>query len=308
VSFGRGWLPEAAGSAPLPGDAPPLRIWIVSALVVAAFLATSVVSFVRYEDPFVPYNAARVAAFATGKPGTYTVVALGDSRLKYATLNQPEIAALAAAFGVPDLRFLRLVNNAATYDDFEGLQEAVLASRPDLLLIQLDLVLRKRALLRRYEEYKRYLERWLRHLLRDASLDHDPQHLQVATSCPKDAARERLWPSVRTFERLLHVDPSSRNFRAALKFAGRAVQAGSDVVLLEIRTSPELRAFYRGTGLDDRAALKRLQRASDLPLWRFPAELVSSQHFCDYIHLDEEARARFSEWLVGRIAAAARAG
>jgi hypothetical protein len=291
-------------------EAPPLRIWMVSVLVLAAFVATSLVSFARHEDPFVPYNAARIAAFAAGKPGagTYKVAALGDSRLKYGTLNQPELASLAAAFGVRDLRFLRIVDNAATYDDFEGLEEAILASRPDLLLIQLDLVLRERALLRRYEEYKLYLERWLRHLLRDASLDEDPQRLQVATGCPEDAARERFWPRVMTLERWSHVDPSSRNFRAALRFAGRAVQAGSDVVLLEILSSPEVRAFYRGTGLDDRAALERLRRESDLPLWRFPAELAGSQHFCDYVHLDDAARARFSRWLVGRIAAAARSG
>jgi hypothetical protein len=74
-------------------------------------------------------------------------------------------------------------------------------------------------------------------------------------------------------------------------------------VLLEIRSWPEIRAFYRRTGVDDRAALERLRRLSNRPLWPFPAELAGSERFCDYIHLDEAARVA-APWLVGRIAAA----
>jgi hypothetical protein len=113
---------------------------------------------------------------------------------------------------------------------------------------------------------------------------------------------------VTTYEQRLHVDASLRNLEAALSLARRAEQAGTAVAFLEIHSSPELRAYYRGTGLDDREALERLRRASDLPIWRFPPELASSEHYCDYVHLNAPARLQYSEWLIGRIAAAARPG
>jgi hypothetical protein len=308
VSSGRGWRREAAGSA-APRDPPPLRIWIATALVLSAFFTVSIVSFSRHEDQFLPYNRARVAAFAEHEPstGSYRVVALGDSRLKYATLNERELTGLAESFGIPDLRFLRIVENAATYRRFEGLADPILTSRPDLLLIQLDVIFRERALLTAYEEYKSYLTRWIRHLLWGFPLEN-PEGRQIGIGCAEDEPRERLWAHATTYERRLYIDPSSRNVDGALRLARRAQQAGTDVAFLEIHSSPELRAHFRGTGLDDREALDRLRRASDLPIWRFPPELANSEHYCDYIHLNAPARVHFSHWLIGRIAAATRPG
>ena len=135
------------------------------------------------------------------------MVALGDSRLKYATLNERRLAGLAESFGVPDLRFLRIVKNAATYADFEGLAEPILASRPDLLLIQLDLVLRERALLKLLRGLQALSQAMDAAPVAGRPLEPDPQRLQVATSCSEGDEREHLWARVTTYERHLHVDP-----------------------------------------------------------------------------------------------------
>jgi hypothetical protein len=108
-----------------------------------------------------------------------------------------------------------------------------------------------------------------------------------------------------TFDQWVRVNVSSHYFDHVLRFVERARGAGSAVALLQIRSSPELEAFYDGSDLDPDEALARLRRETDLPLWAVPTRLARSEHFCDYVHLNEHARRLVSEWLITRIAAAA---
>ena len=304
---GSGWRAEAIGAAPH-DDPPPLRVWAFTAFALIAFLSASLVSFARQDETFVAFNAARLHAYAQRArgPGTYAVIALGDSRLKYATLDEAELARRADHHGLSDLRVLRIVDNLATYGSFAALEEAILAARPDLLLIQVDLLLREQTMRGDYSTTQRYLSRWMRYILRRGSPEHDQQSAAVRTGCAERETREETWARMTVFASWIRVDPSPRTRERALELVHRARRAGTAVALVEVRSSPELEAYYRGSDLDSREALARLRRASDLPLWSFPSTLAVDENFCDYTHLSEPARARYSEWLIARIASAAR--
>jgi hypothetical protein len=201
---------------------------------------------------------------------------------------------------------LRMVDNMATYGSFAALYETILAARPDLLLIQVDLLLREPTMRSYYNHYTRHLSRWMRYILRRGSPERDQQSVQYERFCAEGETPEETWARMTEFPSWIRIDPSPRTRERALQLVDRARRAGTAVALVEVRSSPELEAYYRGSDLDSREALARLRRASDLPLWSFPSTLAVGENFCDYTHLSEPARARYSEWLIARIASAAR--
>jgi len=151
----------AKGSA---DTAPPLLAWLwaaaFAALAVAAFFHLAGKLAMPQSQAFLTFNQERVEAFASAQaPDALRIALLGNSRLKYGTLGEAELAALAADLGHRPMRFLRLVNNWAVFEDFAALESAILAARPDVVVLQMDLLAQERAeparalLLRDYVEW-----------------------------------------------------------------------------------------------------------------------------------------------------------
>ncbi len=268
-----------------------------------------------YDQPFAWYNLNRIQALAeraAHTPDSVTVVALGDTTLRDATLDESGMAELAARRGVPNLEFLRIVHRQAQFADFEPLLDRLVALKPSLILIDRSLLTADRGPVEELERYGRGLLR----LSRGQAYVQDQVALQYRRGCgPTPAA----WLTGGTPDALAGSGAATRRVRA---FIDRAWAAGIRVALIEVRSRPA----PRPAGLIATAAAAEpnggLSAAANLPLWNravlgggtpeqereYGEEDDGSAgqplQACADAPLRVDGRTAFSAWLTGGIAGA----
>lgn len=283
-------------------DAPSPAVWALTALAAVALVTASVLAYRMHELSFRWFNQNRIQAVAEKaqrSPGSVTVVALGPSRLRMATLDEREMADLGAGTGLDRLHFLRIVRDSAEFADFEPMLDEIVALRPAMLLLDIDLLFKQR---RALVSYHGYLLRLVGTVTRGTPYEVDQVNLQYGRSCLDAADDER-----RAAEEARHIDfrADSPAYARVRAFAERARAAGIRVALVHLRgaAAAEERAF--GVGNDYKPdALARLEADRGVDVWRFPDRLHRADSYCDSASLAPAARAAASAWLVGRVAAA----
>ncbi|TWA66217.1 hypothetical protein FBZ84_107177 [Azospirillum baldaniorum] len=297
-------------------QAKPRRMWITLLAVIPALFAAGTAGafwtgYSLHDRPFAWYNSNRIAATAERAArdlSPVVVVALGDSALRHATLDEPGMAALAAKHGVESLHFLRIVHDHARIEDFEPLLGDVLKLKPALVLLDVDLLFAERgdfAGLRRYGSHLTEVAMLGRSYLPDQSA------LQYAKPC--HAVGPQGWTAtaadrwVEARDDAVRMNDDSPAFERVRRFADQARAAGVGIALL-LPPRPavvEERLYGAGNGYRP-AALDRLSAQADLPLWRFPDSAlpkpVKASAFCRNGMLGPEGRDAYSAWLAGGIA------
>lgn len=284
----------------------PLECWfwalVTLALAVLLLAARIDATVTPATNAFIVFNENRLERFA-GESADYRIVMLGDSRLKYATLSEEEMAGLGTASG-RKVGFLRLVQNRAQFSDFEPFLPRLLEIAPDLVVLQSSLVTRERS----RQINLRILQRFIVWNLVDGEGPFNAEglnqgDLQFGVPCDDggtwhqsgdltDAQHAALVAEVKS--RGTH-DSNGRNAQAVQAFIADAASRGIAVVALEVPVTER----YRDLVSDPELSLAEpaaVLEASGATQWSYPGEFADDS-FCDLIHLDADARAAFSEWL-----------
>ncbi|PWC84784.1 hypothetical protein TSO5_27605 [Azospirillum sp. TSO5] len=260
-----------------------------------AVLAVLWVGSMLYDQPFAWYNLNRIDAMAdrvSRNPDSVMVVALGDTALRDATLDEGGMTRIAAERGVPNLEFLRIVHRQAQFADFEPLLDRLIAVKPTLILLDRNLLTASRS---PFDELERYGHGLMR-LYRGQAYVQDQVALQYRRGCgPTPSA----WltggaPGA--------VDGSTATARQVRAFIDRAWAAGIRVALIEVHSRP---AEPRSTGLIATASAAEPSAAPsaiNLPLWNYDDEDAIPATACGQASAD--GRSAFSAWLTGGIAGA----
>ncbi len=227
---------------------------------------------------------------------------LGDSRLKYATLQDEELGRLAEK-RTADNVFLRIVYNQAQFSDFAPFLDTILDIAPDLVLLQEPLLSRQRD----EDVDLRVLQKLIIWAIVDGKSVWNPhgidqEVLQFSTPCHGT----RLWQvgyklSAAQFDALVSEvrdrgtpDVDGPNAAAVRAFVNAARESGTEVAVLRL---PATADFFRivKTAFPDRAST---MAAADTVAasWKYPGEF-SSNDYCDLMHLNADARAKLSRWL-----------
>ena len=284
----------------------------------AVFVLVGVALYDALLDRMVPPNAAayreynldRIRSFAEDFPkGDATrIVAIGNSRLKYATLDDEQMAGLAESIGAGRFGLLRLVNNSAIFRDFEPLTDALLAIEPDAIVVQLDLMAIGQS---------RAGQRFLSHeYLTWQLLGYGPWHprgdspevVQYAKPCGRIAPQEHLNTMVKHTRQWIKEDTAATSARQAHAFVDRAVRAGIPVVLVAVPATIEMERVHpsdHGAYLTGAAAIQEMHRSVEL--LRYPGP-VPRERACDAVHMDDVAREQFSRWLITELSRRLGAG
>ena len=286
-------------------QAPPLLAWLwavaFAALAVTAFFYAAVHVEIPQSQAYLEFNHRRVSAFAEPHDTEeMRVVMLGNSRFKYGTLNEEQLADLADDSGYGRMRFLRLVNNWAVFDDFTSLGDTVLAARPHVVVIQLELLAQERAqgaralLLREYAQWQMFG----RGPWNPGGVDQ--AELQYGTPCADGQSAETLEERKRRVRRWLRFQPEGPSARLTREFIARAAAQGTAVVVLTIPRTSTMEGAMQSTSDEMLAAARRLiSRHPEINLLEPGGP--SDQLYCDLVHMAEPARRAFSAWLVGAI-------
>ncbi|MBF5093988.1 hypothetical protein F1643_05320 [Azospirillum sp. INR13] len=264
-----------------------------------AVLAVLWTGTLLYDQPFAWYNLNRIDAQAdraARNPDSVSVVALGDTALRDATLDERGMAELAAKRGVPNLEFLRIVHRQAQFADFEPLLDRLIAVKPTLILIDRSLLTASRGPIDELERYGQGLMR----LYRGQTHVQDQVALQYRRGCgPTPAA----WLTGGTPDAVTGSSATARQVRA---FIDRAWAAGIRVALIEVHSRPA----PRSTGLIPTASAAEPAAepaAAPLPLWNHAAgqdDEMEATPACANREAGATGRNAFSAWLTGGIAGA----
>jgi hypothetical protein len=281
--------------------APPLVAWLwavaFAALAVALFLYAAGKVDIPESQAFLEFNQQRADDFAAPPQGDeLRVVMLGNSRLKYATLHDAQLADLAADLGYGRMRFLRLVNNWAVFGDFAPLADAIVAARPHVIVMQLELLAEERAERARVLLLREYVE-WLMFGRGPWNPgDVDQRELQYGTPCAMVAA-ETLEERQRRVRRWLLVRPDGPSSRLARAFIAQVAAQGTAVMLLTLPRTSTMESAARSASDEMRAAAERLillHPEVGLVAPAGPADPL----YCDLVHMAEPARGAFSAELL----------
>ncbi|HEX5078209.1 MAG TPA: hypothetical protein VFV80_03595 [Geminicoccaceae bacterium] len=297
----RSWEISSRSATPA-AAAPPLAAWLwavaFAALAVAAFCQAARDVAIPPSQAFLAFNQKRADAFArAGERDAPKILLLGNSRLKYGTLGEAELGELAAGLGHGRMRFLRLVNNWAVFEDFAGLEPTLLAARPDVLVLQTELLAQERAeparavLLRDYAEWSMVGRGpW-------NPGDVDQAELQYGTPCTRESGPKALEERRRWVGRWLRVEPDGASAQLAERFVRRALAQQITVILLQV---PRTSAMEEATVAENR----QIQTAVDRLMAAYPQIRLlapagpSDRRYCDLVHMDETGRRSFSRRLL----------
>jgi hypothetical protein len=300
-------LPPHAGETTAAATAPRSRgrWWTLGAGLLMAPLALAGLAVLAllwtgsmlYDQPFAWYNLNRINAVAeraARTPDSVLVVALGDTALRDATLDERGMAKVAAERGVPNLEFLRIVHRQAQFADFEPLLDRLIAVKPTLILIDRNLLTAGRSPV---DELQRYGHGLMR-LYRGQTYVQDQVALQYRRGC---APTPSAWLTGGSPGAVTGSTATERQVRA---FIDRAWAAGIRVALIEVHSRPARQA----PSLISTASAAE-PASSALPLWNYGSAAVAADDedatpaaACD--QASANGRNAFSAWLTGGIAGA----
>jgi hypothetical protein len=286
---------------------PDLSLWRRAAAILSLLLlaVTGVVLAVGAppSQAFYAFNMQRLREFrATHDPRaahTLRVVMLGNSRLKNGTIDVAQIEQRASQYGYTRIEYFRLVANWAVFRDFAPLLDQVRVLRPDVYVVQMDLLVEDMAPAYEAQLAFNYL-RWLTAGQGPWSW-YEPQGEQLGLVCTNEGEPEAR--AARAAQKLTS-DPDSESPRMARAFIQEVASDGTEVLLV---TVPKSAAFERvSPSVNDQMLTAAREIAAELPSVTVApfADSLPDDHFCDVTHLNRQGAAAFSRWLVGQIATA----
>lgn len=280
-----------------------------------AFLSVMVIlAVLRFDaankpvDEFNVFNDARLDEFAA-HPAPYKVIMLGDSRLKYATLPDDDLATLAAKSNA-SVAFLRIVQNQAQFSDFEPFLGKILRAKPDIVILQRPLLTRHR----HNNIELRKLQKFIVWALIDGEGTWNPdgldqRALQFETPCTSAEPMSDTMSDQNFEAAVVEVrkrgtpDPEGPNAEAVHAFIESAHRVGTKVVILSVPATPSYWRVVAEAFPDNGAYFV----PSGIVEWKYPGN-YPAREYCDLLHLLPDARATHSEWLANRTVRELRRG
>ncbi|MEI6972198.1 MAG: hypothetical protein WCL44_11875 [bacterium] len=284
-----------------PGDcshAPPIGVWIAVGFLTLAVVLLPYPSYLASsrDSTFAAENIRRIREFAAGRPGAHSVIMIGSSALHSGTFYDNKMDAFAASNGCPGVRFLRISQRGTGFRQTESVLTPALLAKPDLIVIQADVLLTDST----PTPYPVYLSDTLRsalsmtlghkrphrpNLLDDLDLEIEPEQHDAAFGRYAKALRERL------------TSPGPGRDKVA-SFLLRARRAGVRVAIVEMPRPEKVGSLIASIGDATYKAEQAWLTGSDLASHMNCPDQFQLDQFRDFIHLNNEGRARFAAWLV----------
>jgi hypothetical protein len=282
-----------------------LRPWLWCAAFAAVFLASFGLATATVVIPqpvaFYAFNHPRLAAFAHSgdeTPRKRRVIMLGNSQLKYGTELPGDRPPPARPSSWEQMSVLRIASNLAVFQDFRSLLDEVLAARPDVIVLQLQLAEMERQIGHsRLLGTRDYLE-WRIFGVGPWSPDDVMQsEQQYGKPCLGDLSKHEFDTRLARYRRVARIDAAGPSATATRQFIAAATTRGIRVVVIAVPATARMDAaipMWNPVVVDD--LLSRFGSNPQVTLARYP-EPLPDDLFCDSLHLGGAGRTKFSEWL-----------
>ena len=284
----------------------PMSVWLVAALWGLVFVGSFDLLAKQFPVPrttaFENHNRQRIERFAqlgAEKPNKKRIVILGNSMTKYAT-NIDETTMTFDA--IDNFVVIRVVNNWANFSDFAPLTKELLALRPDLILMQADLLGRKRVLQRM--SHNACLQSYLGWKMAGRGdwnpLKIDQIELQTDQVDFDDQSDSRFKRREKSVTEWQTIDLKSSNATLARTFVEEALSRNVPVAMLIPPVTERANALQQQSIDVLTPTLTELEQAGAVIL-NYPGGTLTDDHFSDFVHMNELGRAHYMPWLLSQL-------
>ena len=291
-----------------PAPAAPLSAWIGALFITAlAFLAAWAIAVevgAPPATPFVEFNQARVNALRSQNQtqDTVTVVMLGSSALKYATRQESAFADAISSKIKRPVHVLRIASNWGTFTDYVPLAHDLAALRPDLVVLEQQLLTTDRP---RMRSFLLWIERARLELGVDSTLERnaaDEARVQFEYPCWERGFGRRLEDHMRELHEWVALRPDGPAAAAAGQFVEDLLAAGAEVALVDIprRSDYDVEARQLRDATTSGAQFVALRNR--VQLWEHGP--LDADLYCDLTHVTPAGQAVISNWLESQVAGA----
>ncbi len=251
---------------------------------------------------FVSFNQGRISETVSLPSASATrIVLIGNSRLKYATGSQSDLARLLSTRHGIDVTVVRVVNNLAVFEDFEPLTQEILALRPKIIVLQDDLARTERSL-KAEAFYLRGYIKWL--LFGTAEWDPweiDHREVQEDLKCGRGPNSRNIVKELGRTEQWIRPSLTGESAEQLEKFLEQLAQHGLDAVFVSVPVSP-LYATHVASKREPNGGFSE-ERIRELGAELLkPSIALTDEHFCDLKHLNKSGRQIYLEWLSEELA------
>jgi len=267
----------------------PLRYWLYI-LIVSLGFGYVLYAFLLVSPPpsqaFFLYNSPRISEMADSKTSEgLNVIMLGDSRLRYSTYDDEEMGNALSPTAKQPVNVVRIVNNWAVFNDFSLLTSQILELKPELVVIQKELISKSRSDFATKILARKY---WMWRLF--GSGIWDPGQLNQ-----KDLQHEMRCSALRGNET---VEQRKQRVFKWYDFEGKGVSKTNLERFLEQAISKNIPVVFVSIPITKRGS-EGLPSAPEIPAYdvQSPTDPVLDSHYCDIVHMNPEGRKRYTHWL-----------
>lgn len=245
---------------------------------------------VPQSQAFLDYNSERVEQFQEQTAaGAVGVVVMGDSRVRYGTEWQDDLAAELSDHVGHEVAVLRLTYDWATYEDFEPLMPMIFDAQPAMVILQEELRLKNRG----YDASEAIKREYLWWKILGSGVwnpgGNDQDYYQEENTCEAVGVQELDVRLVRLNRWV--------NFDADGPAAQKVSRLTDDLKSRDI----ELRYLHVPISSDARTVLPGVE-VTGSPIGLAPDITFDDVNYCDYVHMDPVARADYTDWFITAVA------
>jgi hypothetical protein len=317
---------DGGARAPAGAPPPPLAVWgIVAGILLVAFLLPLfpyLRNHVDAERAFRGACANRIADFTARCDALRSpeprIVAVGGSLLACATRFDEAMDDLSRREGDGEIRFLRLARVWSSIDQFLPVKDRIFAARPDVLLIDAEILtyrMKPATVSNAIHEYAEYCRQWIKLLLKGGG------HRQITENQPDRMAllgaevfESPVIRDARLFSwyRGVIVNREPRGLLPPgdpiLALLYEARNRGIRVAVLDLPRSRQAADIIPASHRQKAGELRRqLERECGVRFLDYPRQLPLAM-FRDYSHLSATGAELYSRWLLARVSAMLREG
>lgn len=254
---------------------------------------------------FITVNSERLHKFSKGRDdkSRFRVVILGTSLTKNATY--PENGgdfSLPGGFANTEIDVLNIHHPGAQLAQFTALTPRILEAQPDVLIVHSDLFDKLPLINKtRHQRLRVTVKRWFRRVLWfvHARKRPDPARAEWRNQSRRNCREKNIRDlSIRAEGRYVKKPVLSRSF---IELVAQANQRGIRIVVLHMSRHSVFRQYYIDSLRQWQASLQSaLLPFKNIQRWNSPEDFAQ-EDYCDFAHLNDSGREKFTAWLVPRI-------
>ncbi len=275
----------------------PLYLWPIIGGLFFAIIALFPSKYLEYQ-----LDKKRLETFAQEKsPNCLQIIALGSSRTQCGVFFDQKMESLYASLYPSQIHFLRFTKSGAIFSAFESIFAEILAVRPDLILLEPEMLFYKKK--DSHFSLLNYLNTKQRAFYLITSSGKKKYQEEQEKELNKGFLGVRQTKEVLEHVQFLKSFLLSESIAPSVdQFLKKAKEQGVRLILLDFPRSKIIEDELEEKRRLEKLAIAHCQNTYGMEVWTFNLPESNDSWYLDFGHFNERGQEQFSAWLIEAIA------